>query len=125
MKKPATSFSGYLAESPAQARAMLCEIRAAILAAAPTASETISYRMPAFAIDGQVVVWIGAFKSHVGFYPGATAIRTFRDGLKDYKTAKGSIQFPLRKPLPLDLIKAIVRFRCERLAGEATPSSRG
>jgi uncharacterized protein YdhG (YjbR/CyaY superfamily) len=109
VKTSTRSFHEYVARSPAATREKLREIRAAILEAVPNASETMSYRMPAFAIDGAVVLWIGAFKGHIGFYPGAAAVRAFRDELKDYKTAVGSVQFPLAEPLPLDLIGKIVR----------------
>jgi uncharacterized protein YdhG (YjbR/CyaY superfamily) len=107
------SFSQYLTNCPANTRAKLRQLRAAIRAAAPTASETISYHMPAFSHEGKVLVWFGTFKSHIGFYPGGAAIRAFRADLKEYATSKGSVRFPLAEPLPLELIRKIVRFRCE------------
>ena len=112
----AENFSQYLAESPTNTRTKLREVRAAIKAAAPGASETISYHMPTFLLDGEVLVSFGAFKSHIGFYPGAAAIAAFRHELKEYPTAKGSVRFPLGEPLPIELIKRIVRFRCEALS---------
>jgi uncharacterized protein YdhG (YjbR/CyaY superfamily) len=84
------NFRQYLAECPTNTRAQLRE--------------------------GEVLVSFGAFKSHIGFYPGAAAIAAFRPDLKEYTTAKGSVQFPLGEPLPLELIKKIVRFKCERLS---------
>lgn len=73
--------------------------------------ETISYGIPAFALNGKKVVWFAAFKSHIGFYPGAAAIRAFKKDLSGYKTAIGSVRLPLDEPLPRVLIEKIVRLR--------------
>ncbi len=89
---------------------LLQQIRNTIHEAAPDAKETISYQMPAFKQNG-VLVYFAAFKNHIGFFPTAQGVEAFKDKLSTYKTSKGTIQFPLDKPLPLDLIAEIVRFR--------------
>ncbi len=89
-------------------------MRQAIRKGAPGARETISYNMPAFSVDGKPIVLFAAFKSHIGFYPGVAAIAAFKDELSSYKSAKGSVQFPVEDPLPLSLVTRIVRFRATR-----------
>lgn len=78
--------------------------------AAPDAGEAIKYQMPTFTLKGNLVHF-AAFKKHIGFYPVPTGIEAFKDELSVYKTAKGSVQFPLDKPIPFDLISRIVKFR--------------
>jgi len=89
---------------------LLIELRATIKEAAPEAEEVISYQMPAYKFHG-VLIYFAAFKNHIGLYPRVSGIETFKDELSVYKGAKGSVQFPLNKPLPLDLIARIVKFR--------------
>jgi uncharacterized protein YdhG (YjbR/CyaY superfamily) len=91
---------------------VLQQIRQAVKDAAPTAEETISYNMPTFKLNGNLVRF-GAFKNHIGFYPRKSAIAAFREKLADYETSEvqGTIKFPLDKPMPIDLIKERVRFR--------------
>ncbi len=86
------------------------ELRAAIKAAAPEAKEKISYQMPTFFLKGNLVHF-AAYKKHIGFYPTPSGIQAFQKELSIYKGAKGSVQFPLDKPLPLELIGRIVRYR--------------
>lgn len=100
----------YLSALPQPAREATANLRQAIRQAAPLAEETISYNMPAFRQNG-ILVWYAAFKNHVGFYPKASAIAAFKADLAPYKTSKGAIQFPLGKPIPLNLVKQIVKFR--------------
>ncbi len=88
----------------------LRELRATIRAAAPAASETINYGIPTFQLHGNLVHF-AAFKKHIGFYPAPSGIDAFREELSAYKGAKGSVQFPLDKPLPFELITRIVQFR--------------
>ncbi|MGA8574081.1 MAG: DUF1801 domain-containing protein [Candidatus Cybelea sp.] len=109
-------FDDYRRHVPKDAQRALHEVRLAIKKGAPRAQETISYNLPAFALDGKLVVWFGAFKAHVGFYPGAAAIAAFETDLSKYKTARGSAQFPLDRPLPLGLITRIVKFAVRRSA---------
>ena len=82
----------------------------AIRKAAPEAEETISYQIPTFALKGNVVHF-AAYKNHIGFYPGANGVKTFAQELSNYQTSKGTVQFPLQDPLPLELISNIVKFR--------------
>jgi uncharacterized protein YdhG (YjbR/CyaY superfamily) len=103
----------YIAAFSPEIQTLLCQLRVVIHEAAPEAEETISYQMPAFRQNG-VLVYFAAFKNHIGFFPTPTGIETFKNKLSAYKTSKGTIQFPLDQPLPLDLIKAIVRARVKQ-----------
>jgi len=85
-------------------------MRATIRNAAPGATETISYGIPAFKTS-RMLVWYAAFSNHIGFYPGAGGVAHFKKDLSGYKSAKGSIQFPFDEPLPLALVTRIVKFR--------------
>jgi uncharacterized protein YdhG (YjbR/CyaY superfamily) len=100
----------YIAQFPPEVRKKLNELRAAVLEAAPDAAEKISWGMPSYSLHG-MLVYFAAFKNHIGFYPGASGVGTFLPGLSGYKTSKGTIQFPLDRPMPLDLVREIVRFR--------------
>jgi uncharacterized protein YdhG (YjbR/CyaY superfamily) len=100
----------YINSAPKEAQEKLREIRACISKAAPNAKESIKWSMPAFSYK-RILVMFAGFKKHIGFYPTPSTIKAFKKELSKYKTAKGSIQFPLEKPLPLDLIKKITTFR--------------
>ena len=101
----------YFARVPEPGRSMLKKMRVAIRSALPgDATETISYRMPAFQRDG-VLVWYAAFADHCSLFPAGAVVQAFKDDLKGFKTSKGTIQFPLDKPLPIRLIQRIVRAR--------------
>jgi uncharacterized protein YdhG (YjbR/CyaY superfamily) len=91
---------------------LLIALRATIRSAAPDATEKMSYQMPTFYLNGNLVHF-AAFRKHIGFYPAPNAIVAFQEELKRYKTSKGAVQFPIDKPLPLDLITRIVAFRVE------------
>lgn len=108
-KTPQT-IDEYITGFPREVQAILEKIRATIQAAAPDAEETISYRMPTFTLSGNLVHF-AAFKKHIGFYPAPSGIAKFKKELSAYKGAKGSVQFPLDKPIPLGLIRKIVKFR--------------
>lgn len=110
MSTPA-DLDGYISGFPEEVQALLGKMRRTIGRAAPNAEETISYNVPAFTLRGKKLVWFAAFKSHIGFYPGAAAIAAFKKELSPYKTAKGSVRFPFKHPLPLDLVSRIVKFR--------------
>lgn len=110
--KPPENIDDYIAGFPEDIQQILEKIRATIKNAAPEAEETIKYRMPTFTLKGNLVHF-AAFKNHIGFYPAPTGIESFRKELSAYKGAKGSVQFPLDKPLPLSLITKIVRYRVE------------
>lgn len=102
----------YISGFPPEIRLLLEEIRQTIRDAAPEATETISYQMPTFKQNGNLIHF-GAFKNHIGLYPAPTGIEAFRKDLEIYKGGKGSVQFPNTDPLPLDLITRIVRFRVD------------
>ena len=100
----------YIATFPIDIQKKLKEMREVIRETAPEATEKISYQMPTFFLQGNLVHF-AAFKNHIGFYPVPTGIEKFKKELSAYKTTKGAVQFPLDKPLPLDLIRKIVKFR--------------
>jgi len=102
----------YLASFPESTRKKLKQLRAAIRKAAPEAEEVISYGMPAYRYKGMLVYFSG-FKGHIGFYALPTAHAKFKTELAAFKTGKGSVQFPLDRPLPMSLITAMVKFRVE------------
>ena len=106
------SINEYHTEYPLPVRKKLDEVRKAISSAAPKATEIISYNMPAFK-GNKTLVYYAANKEHIGLYPMPSAIKKFSEELKDFKTSKGAIQLPLSEPMPLGLIKKIVRFRVE------------
>ena len=100
----------YIKAEPKAARKMLREMRACVRAAAPGAREELKWRMPAYS-HRRILVMFGAFKHHIGFYPTPSAIRAFAQELSKYVHARGSIQFPLDRPLPRSLIRRMVAFR--------------
>jgi uncharacterized protein YdhG (YjbR/CyaY superfamily) len=103
-------IDSYIASFPEETTALLKQIRTTIRKAAPEAKETISYGMPTFTLKGNLVHF-AAFKNHIGFYPTPSGIEAFKKELSVYEGAKGSVQFPLAKPIPFDLISKIVEFR--------------
>ena len=105
-----TTTDEYISRYPADVQERLQAIRAAIKAAAPEAEEGIGYGMPAYRLHGPLV-YFGAAKNHIGFYPTPNGIEAFQAELAPYASAKGSAQFPNDEPLPLDLIDKIVRYR--------------
>ena len=109
MTKP-NNFEEYIVAFPVETQKILEQLRETIRKAAPEADEVISYGMPSFTQNGRLL-YFAAFKNHIGFYPMMTAIEAFKPNLSAFKWAKGTIQFPLQKPLPLELITDIVKFR--------------
>ena len=105
-----TTADEYFSTLPAGTKKMLKEIRKTIKLAAPDAEEFISYNMPAFKLHG-VLVYYAGFKGHISLFPQASGVAAFKKELTTYTTTKGSIHFPLDKPLPLKLIRRIVQFR--------------
>lgn len=109
-KNGINSIDEYIATFPKDIQNILEELRAAIKAAAPDAEEKISYQMPTFFLNGNLVHF-AAFKKHIGFYPTPSGIEAFQKELSVYDGAKGSVQFPIDEPMPLKLISRIVKFR--------------
>jgi len=113
MKIPRTKFNdidGYIADFPKETQELLTQVRTTIRKAAPDAKEKISYGMPTFTLNGNLVHF-AAYKNHIGFYPTPSAIEAFKKDLSVYEGAKGSVKFPIDKPLPFGLISKIVKFR--------------
>jgi len=115
-KKPST-IDVYIASFPDNVQGILETMRRTIKKAAPTAEETIRYQMPTFKLNGKNLVHFAAFKHHIGFYPIPSGITAFQKELSIYKQGKGSVQFPLDKPMPYDLVKRIVLFRVNETLG--------
>ena len=107
---PAQTVDDYLAALPEEARATLEKLRKVVKAAAPKATEVISYQIPMYKHHG-MLVGFAAFKDHCSFFPGANPIATHKDELKAYETSKGTIRFPIGKPLPAALVKKLVKTR--------------
>jgi uncharacterized protein YdhG (YjbR/CyaY superfamily) len=105
-----TTIEEYINSAPEAAIPKLMQLHECIRAAAPGAEESLKWSMPAYSYQ-KILVTFAVFKNHIGFYPMPSALEEFRDNLTKYKTAKGSIQFPLDQPLPLPLIRKIVKFR--------------
>ena len=102
----------FIADFPDDIQLILEKIRATIQKAAPDAKEAIKYGMPTFVLNGNLVHF-AAYKNHIGFYPAPTGIDAFIEELAQYRTGKGTIQFPVDKPIPYDLITKVVKFRVE------------
>lgn len=112
-----TNIQEYINAAPVAVQEKLLQLHNCILAAAPGAKEGLKWGMPAYSYQ-KILVTFAAFKHHIGFYPMQSAVEAFTQSLAEYKTARGSIQFPLDQPLPLPLIRKIKRFRVkERAAG--------
>jgi uncharacterized protein YdhG (YjbR/CyaY superfamily) len=118
-RRTATSIDEYIAGFPPRTREVLEEVRALIKASAPGATETISYSMPTFDLNGKHLVHFAGYEKHVGFYPIPSGIEVFKEELEPYKHGKGSVQFPLDRPMPTDLIRRIVEFRARENTGKA------
>ncbi len=119
-RSTANSIDEYIAEFPAETRRVLEEVRALIKASAPGATEMISYAMPTFDLNGRHLVHFAGYEKHVGFYPVPSGIAAFEEELKPYKRGKGSVQFPLGRPMPTDLIRRIVEFRVDENHAKAS-----
>ncbi len=109
VKKP-NNIDEYISVFPEHIRDMLSQIRGVIKESAPQAKEIISYGMPAFFLHGNLVYFAG-YKNHIGFYPTSSGINAFKQEISSYKNSKGAVQFPLDKPMPIELISKIVKYR--------------
>ncbi len=104
----------YIAGFPPDVQASLQQLRAVVREAAPDAEEALKYRMPTFVLQ-ENLVHFAAFENHIGLYPTPSAVEAFQTDLKDYVHAKGSVQFPLNRPVPFALVKRMVRFRVKEV----------
>jgi uncharacterized protein YdhG (YjbR/CyaY superfamily) len=111
-KKQLKTIDEYIAAFPKEVQDVLEKIRSAIRESAPKAEEAISYGIPAFRLNGsRGSVYFAGWKNHIGFYPTPSGVEAFKKELAPFKQQKGSVQFPLDKPIPYDLVKKIVRYR--------------
>lgn len=117
-QKTPKTIDEYITGFPPEVQEILESIRQTIKQAVPDAAETISYQMPTFTLNGNLVHF-AAFKKHIGFYPIPTGVEAFKDELSVYQGGKGSVQFPLDSPMPLDLIRRIVEFRVKENLAKA------
>ncbi len=113
--KPA-NVNAYIAAFPEDLQKILEQVRETVRKAAPGADETISYGMPAFRYKGGVIIYFAGFKNHIGFYATPSGHAAFAKELSKYKQGRGSVQFPLDKPMPLNLIARMVKFRFQQQA---------
>lgn len=104
------NIDDYIANFPTEVQALLEKLRQTIRKAAPDATEKISYQMPTFYLNGNLVHF-AAYINHIGFYPAASGVSKFQEELKKYKTSKGAVQFPINEAIPHTLVKKIVAFR--------------
>lgn len=111
-------IDSYIADYPASTQKLLMQLRTTIKKLVPKAEEKIVYGIPTFYLNGNLLHF-GGTKNHIGFYPTPSAIIAFKNELKDYVTSKGTVQFPLDKPLPLKLITQMVKFRIMEAAEKA------
>jgi len=111
MKKSRFStIDEYISSYPEDVQEILQKLRKAIKTLAPNSIETISYQIPTFKLNG-ILVHFAAYKNHIGFYPTPSAINEFQNEFGNFEFSKGSIKFPIRKPIPMNLIKRIVEFK--------------
>jgi uncharacterized protein YdhG (YjbR/CyaY superfamily) len=118
----AKGIDEYIAGYPASVQHQLQTMRAAIQEAAPDAEEAMAYGIPTFKLNGNLVHF-GGYKDHIGFYPAPMGIEAFKEETAKYQAGKGTLQFPLNQPLPLDLIGRIVKFRVEKNLAKAKQKS--
>jgi uncharacterized protein YdhG (YjbR/CyaY superfamily) len=109
-KEQIKTIDEYISKFPKNIQEILLELRQIISEAAPKAEETISYQIPTFKLNGNLVHF-AAYKNHIGFYPTPSGIENFKEELSSYEFAKGSIKFPINKPIPFSLVRKIVEFR--------------
>lgn len=109
------NVDNYIAQFPQETQRVLNQVRAVIITTCPEAVESISYGMPAYKLNGKALVYFAGYKNHIGFYATPTGHNAFKEALAHYKQGKGSVQFPLTAPMPLELIKQIVDFRIENI----------
>lgn len=117
------SIDEYIGSRPANIQKLLKQIRSTIKKAAPGSEEAIKYGIPTFILNGNLVHFAG-YKNHIGFYPAPVGIEAFKDETAKYEAGKGTLQFSLDQPLPLDLISRIVKFRVKQNLEKAKPKKK-
>lgn len=115
MKKQFTTIDEYIQTFPADVQKVLEKIRQTIRKTVPKGEESISYQMPTIKLNGKYLVYFAAWKNHIGFYPLPSGTQAFKKELSPYKAAKGSVRFPLKEPIPYDLVRKIVAFRMKEV----------
>ena len=125
MSNKPTTINEFLARLSNEKREALEKLRQAIKSAAPKAEECISYGVPAFRLDGKFLVAFGAATNHCSFYPGAHPIKAHKDQLKTYDTSKGTIRFPPDRPLPVTLVRKLVKTRIAEYAAKRSVTGKG
>jgi uncharacterized protein YdhG (YjbR/CyaY superfamily) len=106
-----SEVDNYIANFPEEVQSILNKIRTVIFETAPEAIEAMAYGMPGYKLKGKPLVYFAGYRSHIGFYATPTGHAEFREALAGYKQGKGSVQFPLTRPIPYELIRSIVLFR--------------
>ncbi|MDQ6764234.1 MAG: DUF1801 domain-containing protein [Bacteroidota bacterium] len=109
----ATNVDEYIKAFPKETQTILKQVRQTITKAAPAADESVSYAMPAYKLNGKSLIYFAGYENHIGLYATPSGHKAFEKELAKYKQGKGSVQFPLNEPMPLDLITKIVKFRAE------------
>lgn len=115
MNPKITTIDEYIDGFPDSTQKILQEVRSTIAKVAPDAVEVMSYGIPTFDMKKKHLIHFAGYEHHIGFYPGSEAIEVFQDDLKNYKTSKGTIQFPIDKPMPVELIKKITIYRVSQI----------
>jgi len=121
--RPPENIDEYIAGFPPEVQQILGKLRTTIRKVAPEAEEAIKYQIPTFVMNGNLVHF-AAYKNHIGFYPTPSGIEAFKDELSRYPSAKGSVQFPIDRPLPISLIEKIVEFRAKEARAKSTTNKR-
>lgn len=114
----------FISAYPQDVQAILQKIRATIQKSAPRAEEAMSYGIPTFKLNGKNLIHFSAFKEHIGFYPTPSGIEKFKKELSAYEWAKGSVKFPLNKPIPYALITKITQFRVKEVSAQTAPKKK-
>jgi uncharacterized protein YdhG (YjbR/CyaY superfamily) len=117
-------IDAYISTFPGEIKELLKQVRMTIRNAAPEAKESISYGMPAYKLNGKPLIYFAGFKNHIGFYATPTGHKEFAEELSKYKQGKGSVQFPIKEPIPLDLIRRITIFRVKENLSRAKEGDR-
>ena len=120
----ANPIDQFISTYPTEVQTILQKIRKLIQKSAPGAEEAMSYGIPTFKLNGKNLVHFSAFKEHIGFYPTPSGIEKFKKELSAYEGAKGSVKFPLNKPIPYALITKIVQFRVKEVTAQTAPKKK-